>query len=212
MSPADAGDTARGHQRQAPLASPAQLCDTTPVDPDIYDQLRRIARSYMEREAPGRTLDPTALVHEAFLRLTDHATANAGHFRAAAATAMRHILVDEARRRGAARRGGGALRVTLIDSMVATAPDIDVLALHESLAELEKLSTRRAKVVELRFFGGMSAAEAAEHLGIAVRTAEADWYVARAWLRRRLDGAGGASTDPSHENDHGASAAEGLSP
>lgn len=155
--------------------------------PDAYDTLRRIAASYLERERAGHTLQPTALVHEAFIRLSDGSYADESHFRAAAATAMRRILVDHARARGADKRGGGRLHITLVDGVTAEEPDIDLLALDEAIRALSGLSARRARVVELRFFGGMTAAEIGATLGIATKTADADWYFARAWLRKRLD-------------------------
>jgi len=180
------------------LSSPNLSCDTVQVDDRLYEQLRRIAHSYMEREGPGRTIQPTALVHEAFIRLAERDGDDPAHFRAAASIAMRRVLVDEARRRRSLKRGGAGVRVTLMDGMVAVAPDLDLLALDEALVALSALSERRAKIVELRFFGGMTVPEVAEHLGIALRTVEADWHFARAWLRRRLEGSDPAGEDSRH--------------
>lgn len=155
-----------------------------------YGALRGLAASYLHRERPDHTLQPTALVHEAFLKL-----AGAGgwtsltHFQAVAANAMRQILIDHARARGTRKRGGDRLRVTLTeDAASTTGGDIDLLALDEALRELARLDARKARVVELRFFGGMTCAEAASEVGVAPKTAEADWYFARAWLRERLSG------------------------
>jgi len=164
---------------------------------DLYAELRQVAAAYLRTERRDHTLQPTALVHEAFIKLAERTGAawnDQAHFRASAAAAMRQILVDHARRRGTDKRGGGWMKVSL-DSGVAIGAgmDIDVLALDEALAQLHALDSRKARVVELRFFAGMTCDEAAEVVGVASKTAEADWYMARAWLRRRL--AGGASGD-----------------
>jgi RNA polymerase sigma-70 factor (ECF subfamily) len=164
---------------------------------DLYAELRQIAAAYLRTERRDHTLQPTALVNEAFIKLAERTGAawnDQAHFRASAAAAMRQILVDHARRRGTDKRGGGWMKVSL-DSGVAIGAgmDIDVLALDEALAQLHALDSRKARVVELRFFAGMTCDEAAEVVGVASKTAEADWYMARAWLRRRL--AGGASGD-----------------
>jgi len=161
--------------------------------PDAYDALRRLAASYLGRERVGHTLQPTALVHEAFLRLADGAYADQSHFRAAAAIAMRRILVDHARTRGAQKRGGDRLRITLIEGVTADEPDIDLLALDEALDELGRVSPRRARIVELRFFGGLTTAEIGDAIGVSTRTVEGDWLFARAWLRKRLASDGEAS-------------------
>ncbi|MHC4216835.1 MAG: sigma-70 family RNA polymerase sigma factor [Planctomycetota bacterium] len=160
--------------------------------PLVYDELRGLANRYFRREAPGNTLQPTTVVNEAFLRLVDQSSAawnNRAHFVGVAARAMRQVLVDHARRRGAEKRGGGWARVTL--SEAGSAPElgrVDVLALEEALDGLAALDERKARVVELRFLGGLSNEEVAHVLGVSVTTVEGDWRVARAWLRRELSG------------------------
>lgn len=160
--------------------------------PLVYDELRALARRYLPPKgaAATATLQPTALVHEAFLRLIEQDTVDykgRTHFLAAAATAMRSVLVDYARARGAAKRGGGWCRVTL-DEAAAFQPqrEVDLSALDEALAKLAQLKERAAKIVELRFFGGMSVEEIADHLGVSARTVKGDWRTARAWLRAQL--------------------------
>ena len=158
--------------------------------PIVYDELRRLAAAYLKNERSDHTLQPTALVHEAYLKLADQKDLqwqDQTHFRALAATAMRQILVDHARRRATDKRGGDWLRVTL-DEALAAAEDrnIDLLALDEALSSLAKLDHRKCRVVELRFFGGLTCDEAAHTLDISPKTAEADWYMARAWLRQQL--------------------------
>lgn len=159
----------------------------------IYAELRRLAASYLLRERPGHTLQATALANEAYLRMIDQtrvAWRGRTHFFAVAAQAMRRILVDHARGRLRDKRGGGLERVTFVEDVT---PDLgeecsfeDVLALDEALHKLEKLDSRQAKLVEQRFFGGLSVEEAAAELGISSRTAEADWTHAKAWLNRAL--------------------------
>ena len=163
--------------------------------PMVYDELRRIAADYLRQDRPDHTLQPTALVHEAFLKIARHPNPNwrdESHFRAVAAMAMRQILVDHARGRNAGKRGGDRLRVTLSHAGLdaATGDDdglaFDVLALDDAMRELEEIDLRRARVVELHFFGGLTFRDAASVLAIAPKTAESDWYFARAWLRKRL--------------------------
>lgn len=168
--------------------------DRTGLDallPTVYDELRRLAGAHMRRERGEHTLQATALAHEAFLRLADGAQVRwrgRAQFLAVAARAMRQILVDHARRRGSRKRGGGAARVPLSDTVAAFGrPDLDVLAVHEALEDLAARDPRKARVVELRFFGGMTGREAAEVLGIAESTADDEWAFSRAWLRRRLN-------------------------
>ena len=164
--------------------------------PACYDELRKIARRVLEREPRGHTLQPTALLHEAYLRLAGldaEAVADRAHFVRVAARSMRQVLVDHARRRGAAKRGGGRARVTLAGlAAEGSGEGVDLLDLDAALARLAELDARKARVVELRFFGGLSTQAAAHSLGIAPKTAEADWYFARAWLRRALAEPGGA--------------------
>ena len=158
--------------------------------PAVYDELRKVAGGLMKAERAGHTLQPTALVHEAYVRLAGQRGEWDGrrHFFAAAAGAMRRLLVDHARRRDAEKRGGDWARVSL--AAAGSAPgavvDVDVLALHEALELLAERSERQARVVELRYFGGLTLEEAAEHLGITPRQAKGDWLVARTWLFKRL--------------------------
>lgn len=156
----------------------------------VYAELRRMAASQMRRESAGHTLQATALVNEACLRLMDGGTdwQNRRHFFGAAAEAMRRVLVDHARRRDAAKRGGGLKRITLtnLDADIPGA-DVDVLALEDALTQLEAKSTRLARLVELRFFAGLSIEEAAMALDISPATVKRDWAFARAWLLERLD-------------------------
>jgi RNA polymerase sigma factor (TIGR02999 family) len=159
--------------------------------PLVYDELRRLATARLAHEKPGQTLQATALVHEAYLRLVDDEKArhwnSRGHFFAAAAEAMRRILVEQARRRTAAKRGGGAQREDLDTSaLAAPAPDEHLLAVHDALDELAQTDPEAATLVKLRFFGGMTMTEAAEALGMSVRTAQDVWAYARSWLRRQM--------------------------
>jgi RNA polymerase sigma-70 factor, ECF subfamily len=167
--------------------------------PDAYQELRRLAAAYLRRERPGQTLQPTALVHEAYLRLAKDKPGrwqNRAHFCAIAANAMRQILVERARARGALKRGGGQPRVTLVDGVIdgrgaaagndGPAP-IDLLALDQALTRLAQLDPRQARIVELRYFGGLSLEETADALDVAPATVKRDWNVARAFLARELD-------------------------
>ena len=159
--------------------------------PLLYRELRAIAASLLKRERVGHTLEPTALVHEAFVRLVDLTgvtSADRSLFLSLAAKAMRRVLVEHARKRAAAKRGGVARRITLSSgSLIAPGPELDVLALDEALAELAAREPRAATVVEMRFFGGMVIDEIAEALGISKRSVEADWTFARTWLHRKLE-------------------------
>lgn len=158
---------------------------------EAYGALRGLAASYLHRERSDHTLQPTALVHEAYLKLAgDRDWKSETHFQAVAANAMRQILVDHARARNAQKRGGGWLKVTLSADAAATpGADVDLLALDEALSALADLDQRKARIVELRFFGGLTCAESAVEVGVSPKTAEADWYFARAWLRDKLSGA-----------------------
>ncbi len=157
--------------------------------PLVYAELRILAASYMRRERPGHTLQPTALVNEAWVKLADQSRVEwkgRAHFFGIAAQAMRRILVDHHRRRSAARRGGGQV-ITLVDDAASTFEDpLDFLALDEALDELATLDPRAAKIVELRFFGGLSVEETAEVLDVSTPTVKRDWRTAKAWLYRRL--------------------------
>lgn len=164
--------------------------------PLIYDDLRIIARRHLAREREGHTLNTTALVHEAYLNLAagEGSWRDRAHFFAAASRAMRHILVDYARRRRAVKRGGEPLRVPLRPDMTAEAPrTLDLLALDEALTALERKDERLGRVVECRFFGGMKAEETAEALGVSLRTVERDWSRAKAYLHRTLSPSSGSN-------------------
>jgi len=158
--------------------------------PLVYDELRGIARAAVGREAPGHTLQATALVNEAWIRLFGPAGLeweDRAHFLAIAARSMRQVLVDHARRKKAGKRGGGAERVALDEALAQYERDgTDLLALSEALDRLVAVDERRGRVVELRFFCGLTIDETARALDVAPKTAEADWYLARAWLRREL--------------------------
>ena len=158
----------------------------------VYDELRRLATGVLRHERPGHTLQPTALVHEAYLRLSDQDHArweNRAHFLAVAARAMRRILVDHARSRNAEKRGSGAAHVALEDVHFSPAQpvgDLDLLVLDEALERLAALDPRQARVVELRFFGGLSIEETAAAVTASPRTVKRDWQLARAWLKREM--------------------------
>ena len=162
----------------------------------VYDDLRRLAAHRLAQEAPGQTLEPTALVHEAYLRLVgdnpDRHWDGRGHFFAAAAEAMRRILVENARRKRRLKRGGGAARAEL-DELNLAAPALpdDVVALDEALAQLAAIDPQAAELVNLRYFAGLTIPEAAEILGVAPRTADFLWSYARAWLLRKIEGDAG---------------------
>ena len=154
----------------------------------VYAELRQIAAAKMAREQPGHTLQATALVHEAWLRLGDGVFENRAHFFGTAAEAMRRILVDRARRKNSRKHGGGVEHRD-IDEMEIAMPlgdDDEMLAVHEALNRLATYDPRKAELVKLRYFAGLSFEEAAEVLGISVRTAARDWDFARAWLHREI--------------------------
>ena len=161
--------------------------------PLVYDELRNLAAARLAQEKPGQTLQATALVHDAYLRLVDVERVqhwdSRGHFFAAAAEAMRRILVDQARRKKTERRGGDRVRVDLDEAAPTLAIEEEserILAVDEALTLLEAESPRKAELVKLRFFAGMTLEEAAKVLGVAVPTAKRDWAAARVWLYRRL--------------------------
>ncbi|TWT99020.1 ECF-type sigma factor [Neorhodopirellula pilleata] len=157
--------------------------------PLVYDELRKLAAVRIAAEAPGNTLSATALVHEAYLRMVgDQQFDGRGHFFAAAAEAMRRILVDRARRKAAVRNGGGLVRLDLMPEITA-APEVheDLIALDEALRQLETEDPLKAELVKLRYFGGLTLAEAAATMGLAERTAGRHWTYARAWLRRAIE-------------------------
>jgi RNA polymerase sigma factor (TIGR02999 family) len=165
--------------------------------PLVYEELRRIAAAALRREREGHTLQPTALVHEAYLRLVDQRRAewrNRGQFLAVAAGMMRRILVDRARARAAGKRSGRLARVTLRSGdAVATPPDIDVLDLDAALSRLASFDARKSRVAELRFFAGLTVDEIAGVTGVSPATVKRDWQVARAWLFDALSA--GATAD-----------------
>jgi RNA polymerase sigma factor (TIGR02999 family) len=158
--------------------------------PLLYNDLRRLAAAQMRRESGGHSLQPTALVHEAYLRLVDQRRVtwrSRAHFFGVAAGMMRRILVDHARARLADKRGGGHKPLTLAGDEVADAPrPVDILALHEALGRMAAFNARQASIVELRYFVGLTIEEAAEVLGISDATLVRDWTVAKAWLRAEL--------------------------
>ena len=162
------------------------------LTPLVYEELRRQAACYLRRERPGHTLQTTALLHEAYLRIVEARGVRwqgRAHFFAIAANLMRRVLVAHARRRNADKRGGSDERVPLDEALaVAAAADLDLLAIDVALEKLEAVSERQARVVELRFFTGLSVEETAEALGVSEKTVKRDWNVARAWLRRELGG------------------------
>jgi RNA polymerase sigma factor (TIGR02999 family) len=167
--------------------------------PLVYDELRKLAAQRLAQERPGQTLEATALVHEAYLRLVDGDQAchwnSRGHFFAAAAEAMRRILVEDARRKTRPKHGGGRRRQAMHpDFAAAPEPDEDLLALDAALARLAHTDPLKALLVELRYFAGMTGDQAAEVLGLAPRTADRHWVFARAWLRREMD-TGGAGEE-----------------
>ncbi len=184
--------------RRARDGDPTAAAELLPL---VYEELRGLAARYMQRERSGHTLQATALVHEAYLRLVsvdDVEWEDRGHFIAIASKSMRRILVEHARRLQTAKRGGGRVRVAMSDSgavdggaarahgVSGHGDGIDILDLEDVLEKLESLDERKARLVELRLFGGMGVAEAASALGVAPKTAEGDWYMARAWLRDEL--------------------------
>ncbi len=169
--------------------------------PLVYDELRRIAARYVSRERPGQTLQATALVNEAFVRLAAEQPrqfANRTHFLAIAALSMRQILVQRARARRAAKRGGAPQRVTLDDQHLGDAAggasqprrpdDIDILALDQALSRLAVLDPEQARIVELRYFGGLTLEETADAAGVSLATVKRQFAMARAWLKRALEG------------------------
>lgn len=159
----------------------------------VYDDFRRIAQQYIGQVAPAKDLQATDVVHEVYLRLIDQSSASwkdRSHFFAMGAHIMRHVLVDDSRRRMAAKRGGKAHQITieLADNQIKVSPnsDADVLAVHEALEKLAKINEQRGRIVEMRFFAGLTVEESAVAIGISKSTAERQWRVARAWLRREL--------------------------
>ena len=180
-------DDAKTHH---PTRSPSGVGAAT-ATPLVYEQLHRLAEGYFRRQPKGHTLNPTALIHEAYLKLAAREGGrwkDRTHFLAVAATAMRQILVDHARGREAVRRGGGRQRITLDESAMPSADrDVDLLALDEALERLAGLDERKARVIELRFFAGLTVQETAAALGVSSVTVKRDWSMARAWIERELE-------------------------
>jgi RNA polymerase sigma factor (TIGR02999 family) len=169
---------------------PMAAADLLPL---VYEELRKLAAARLAEEKPGQTLQPTALVHEAYLRLVGGNQPRdwngRGHFFAAAAEAMRRILVDSARRKKTEKHGGGHRRVDLADvEPAAEGADIDLIALDEALDRLARSDPRKAELVQLRYFAGLTTEQAARVLGISTSTADNDWAYAKSWLRVALDG------------------------
>jgi len=162
------------------------------IVPRVHGELQKIARRCMRGERPDHSLQPTALLNEAYLRLVDVRRVdwqNRTHFLAMSARIMRRVLVEAARARRYRRRAADACRVTLAeDLMVSEPPDVDIIALSEALDEFAQIDQRKSRVVELRYFGGLTVEETAEALGISAETVARDWRIARAWLRRELGG------------------------
>jgi RNA polymerase sigma factor (TIGR02999 family) len=164
--------------------------------PAVYAELRRLAAHYLRGERPGQTLQPTALVHEAYLKLQKDRPErwqNRAHFCAIAAHAMRQVLIERARARDALKRGGGAPRVTFDEGLPAAAPSdsvrgFDMVALDEALERLAQLDAGQARIVELRFFGGLTIEETASVMNLSLATVKRDWVTARRWLQREISG------------------------
>ena len=159
--------------------------------PIVYDELRRAARNYMRRERDSNTLQATALVNEVYMRLIDITSVrwqDRAHFFAIAASMMRRILLDAARARAAGKRGGGELRITLHEDALASNQAADLVTIDDALQALSQVDPRKAQVVELRFFGGLSVEEMAEVLSISPQSVKRDWKLARAWLLKELGG------------------------
>ena len=160
--------------------------------PLVYSELRQLAQHYLRRERSDHTLQSTALVHEAYLRLAGQSPPpwqNRAHFFGIAAHLMRQILVEHARSHGAAKRGGGATRMTLDESLaIAQQKDVDVIVLDKALRDLTELDAQQGRIVELRFFGGLTIEDTSEVLGISPATVKREWVTARAWLFRAITG------------------------
>lgn len=166
--------------------------------PLVYDELRALASVYLRQERANHTLEPTAVVNEAFLRLVDQRKTDwksRAHFIAVGASMIRRVLIDHARATNAAKRGGSWARVTLDRPLVEGVDHVEMIALDDAMKKLEAVDERQAQVVELRFFGGLGAKEVAHVLGVSQRTVESDWAMAKAWLRRELT-RGAAPEDP----------------
>ena len=182
--------------RSSPAPEPGDPNDAARLLPLVYEELRRLAACRLAREPSGQTLQPTALVHEAYLRLVgsrgDEGWDGRGHFFAAAAEAMRRILIENARRKGRRKHGGDLARVDLAEADLACRmPPEELIALDEAMTRLEAEDPLKARLVRLRFFAGLSLEEAAQVLGVSAVTAKRYWRYARAWLHREVSGAAG---------------------
>ena len=168
----------------------AQELAISKIMPVVYDELRRLARHYLRGDRAAQSLQPTALVNEAYVRLAKEKTRawqNRAHFCAIAARSMREILVERARARKAAKRGGSRVRVTLDDGIAAARDSsVDMLALDETLTALSAMDPQLSRIVELRFFGGLTVEESAETLGVSPATVKRGWSLAKAWLKREM--------------------------
>ena len=177
-------------ERPRPQAPASEQDAQREINDSLYRELRRIASAKMRGERGNHTLQPTALVHEAFVRLADQpqsAWVDRSRILGLAAHAMRHILVDHARAHGAGKRGAGAVQVTLDEGLKASSGTlVDVLAVDEALTRLANLDSRQARILELHFFGGLTFDEIATELGVSPRTVKGDWRMARAWLYQQL--------------------------
>ena len=184
---ADAPRPAADSAADADTEAERELVEFLPL---AYEELRGLAANLLRDRRRGNVQCTTSLVHEAWLRLAPHGgltVRGRAHFLAIAARAMRHVLVDDARRRAALKRGGELARVPLVDLLSARTPDPDVLAVDEALTRLSKLDPRKGRVVELRFFGGLDVGETAEVLSVSVATVKRDWALAKAWLHREIN-------------------------
>ena len=167
--------------------------------PLVYDELRRLARAFLGRERRNHTLQATALVHEAYLRLIDQRQVNwmnRAQFVGMAAVMMRRILVNHARGRAADKRGGAAERVTLSLAHIGEPPSVDLIAVHEALDALAEIDVRKSRIVELKFFGGLTTAEMAEVMELSPATIEREWSFSRAWLYEALAGGPAGASEP----------------
>ena len=187
MSQPQPGSTVTELLVRARSGDPSALANVFPV---IYDELRRLAQQQLQREPDGHTLSPTALVHEAYMRLIDYSRmewTGRAHFLAVAATAMRRILVDHARGHRSMKRGGAVRHVSIDAVEIGTGDRAELLvAIDDALERLKAIDVRQAQVVECRFFGGMTEEETAEALGIGLRTAKRDWAKAKSWLHKEI--------------------------
>lgn len=184
LSPASSDAT-----EQLAAVAAGELGAAEALMPLVYDELRALAAAFLRHERPDHTLEPTAVVNEAFLRLIDQRKTDwksRAHFIAVGASMIRRVLIDHARATNAAKRGGSWSRITLDRPLGKGVDHVEILALNEAMQKLEAADPRQARVVELRFFGGLNSSEVAHVMGVSKRTVESDWAMAKAWLRREL--------------------------